>query len=115
MRSAKTVLGKTIFVLIAICVMGAGSVQAQNVEYVGSALWNSCQKTVVVGDYAYSTFQNGLQITDISSLSNPVIVGQAHIRMVEYDGYYSVMDLAVYGDFVYWTTNYDLLIYRCLG
>lgn len=110
MGIAKTVLKRAIFVLIAICIMVAGSVQAQNVEYVGSTLWNSCQKTMVVGDYAYSTFQNGLQITDISSPSNPVVVGRAHIRMVEYDGYYSVMDLAVYGDYVYWTTNYDLLI-----
>ncbi len=107
---AKAVFGKAIFILIATCIVGSGSVKADNVEYLGSTLWNSCQKTVVVGDYAYSTFHNGLQITDISSPSNPVVVGREHIRMVEYDGYYWVMDLAVYGDYVYWTTNYDLLI-----
>ncbi|MEE9553518.1 MAG: hypothetical protein V3W18_04400 [candidate division Zixibacteria bacterium] len=110
MSIAKTILGRAIFVLIAIFILGSGSVKADNVEYLGSTLWNSCQKTVVVGDYAYSTFQDGLQITDVSSPSNPVVIGQAHIRMVEYDGYNWVIDLAVYGDYVYWTTNHDLLI-----
>ncbi|MEE9553516.1 MAG: hypothetical protein V3W18_04390 [candidate division Zixibacteria bacterium] len=76
MRFAKGVLGKAIFVLIAVCVLGAGSVTAQDIELIGSYEYQSLKAIAIKDNYAFlsSHVYGSLLILDISDPSNPVFL-----------------------------------------
>lgn len=78
MRIAECILGIAIFVLIAVCFPGVAAVKAQNVEYVGSTLWNNCQNIAVRDNYAYAVYKNGLMVFDITDPGNPVVTGRTY-------------------------------------
>ncbi|MEE9553646.1 MAG: hypothetical protein V3W18_05055 [candidate division Zixibacteria bacterium] len=98
MGIAKGILRAAIFILIAICIVGSGSVKAQNVEYVGSTLWGNCQGLTVSGDYAYGGYLNGLIVFDISDPGNPTDVGRLYYHTTFED---DLFDIALYGDYAY--------------
>ncbi|MEE9553517.1 MAG: hypothetical protein V3W18_04395 [candidate division Zixibacteria bacterium] len=108
MRVAKAVLGKAIIILITVCVLGLGSVNAQNVEYVGSTLWNECLVTEVQGNYAYCGLNNGLIVLDVSNPNTPILAGQLPIENY-YSWEYFAADLSVSGDYVYLSGPYHAL------
>jgi hypothetical protein len=65
-----------ILLLAILCLSFAGSAFAQNVEYVGSALFSGPFNSVhVVGDYAYCVGGHSLHILSITDPSNPYLVG----------------------------------------
>ncbi|MEE9553520.1 MAG: hypothetical protein V3W18_04410, partial [candidate division Zixibacteria bacterium] len=106
MRIAKAVFKKAILILISISIVGAGAVKAQNVEYVGSALWNFCQGIEIRDNYAYCLYESGLQILDISNPENITLVGQLHIQNCD------LADISVSGNYAYisvWSTDLTIV------
>jgi hypothetical protein len=67
------------FVVIALFLL-MGSAFAQNVEYVGSALWSDISDVKVVGNYAYCAFTNGLGIFDVTDPASPSFVSKLHLQ-----------------------------------
>ena len=67
---------------------------AQNIEYLGSALWSGVNDIDVVGDYAYCAFMNGLVVLDISEPTNPEPV--SHLFLEHWAG-----DIKVTGDIAF--------------
>lgn len=63
-----------------LCFLFAGSAPAQNVEYVGSTLWNDVRDVEVVGDYAYCAFPLGLSVLDVSDAASPDFVSQLDLQ-----------------------------------
>ena len=70
----------TILLFATLCLFIACLALAQNVEYVGSTLWNNVSDVKVAGDYAYCAFANGLVILDVSDPADPVFVGQLYCQ-----------------------------------
>ncbi|MCP4583154.1 MAG: T9SS type A sorting domain-containing protein [candidate division Zixibacteria bacterium] len=66
----------TITCLLAIFYVVAGSVHAETINYVSSALWTDANEVRVAGEYAYCDFDNGLLILDIAEPSTPTLVSQ---------------------------------------
>jgi hypothetical protein len=56
--------------------MGYAGVHAQDLEYVGSALWKELRDVKVVGSYAYCTAANGLIIFEAPDSAAPAPTGQ---------------------------------------
>ncbi|HBC46272.1 MAG TPA: hypothetical protein DEO84_00550 [candidate division Zixibacteria bacterium] len=52
--------------------------QAQQLEYVGSTLWNTANDIKVIGNYAYCAFSNGMEILNISDPTNPVFCSKVY-------------------------------------
>ena len=69
------VLAAGLFVLFT-----GGTLSAQNVDYVGSILWNGVSDVKVVGNYAYCAFVNGLVILDVSNPAAPVFVSRLYCQ-----------------------------------
>lgn len=88
MRSARTLL------VAVLCLSFAGSVSAQNFEYIGSILWTGINDIHIQGDYAYCAFQNGLVIVDISDNSEPEFVSRLPLSN-------RCESITVWGDYAY--------------
>ncbi len=74
------------------------NVQAQNVDYVGSGLWNEVENLGINGDFAYCAYYNGLLVLDKSDATYPAFVTQLPIE--------GSSDIALLGNYAY-LANYD--------
>lgn len=70
------------------------AIRAQEIEYVGSALWHQVNGVQVRGDYAYCAFRYGLMILNIVDPANPTFVGKCYVAG---EG----KELALAGDYAY--------------
>ncbi|MEE9553519.1 MAG: hypothetical protein V3W18_04405 [candidate division Zixibacteria bacterium] len=71
MRIAKAVLGKAIFVLVAVCSISSGSVLAQDIELIYSGRFLGIYSIAIDGDYAFLSTTDDMVVLDISDRSNP--------------------------------------------
>jgi hypothetical protein len=75
-------------------------VSAQQVEYVGSALWSGIFDIKIDGNYAYCAFCNGLKIFNISDPSSPVEI--SHVLTSGRN-----FRISFYDNFIYLAQEYD--------
>ena len=68
------------FFIAAVILLLTGSAFAQNVEYVGSALWSDIRDAKVVGDYAYCVLTNGLEVLDVTDPASPSFVSKLYLH-----------------------------------
>jgi hypothetical protein len=75
---------KSIIVLACLSILVSPANSAFEVDFAGSALWNSIYDIDVVGDYAYCLFPNGLGVFDVSDSTAPILVGQCYFPIDSY-------------------------------
>ncbi|HBC46068.1 MAG TPA: hypothetical protein DCZ43_03380, partial [candidate division Zixibacteria bacterium] len=92
---------------IIMMLMALGGAKAQNIEYVGSALWSGINDVKVAGNYAYCAFFNGLVILDITNPSSPNLVSQYYIGGdCSYPNITTGQKLSVSENYVYFTADF---------
>jgi hypothetical protein len=68
---------RRISIWVLIVVLGwAPALMAQQLQFLGSSLWNDANDIEAVGHYAYLSYPSGLMIFDVSSPASPVYAGK---------------------------------------
>ena len=72
-----------VLVIVSICPLAFAAGNQVQIDYVGSALWNTPMDAAVDGNYAYCIFPYGLIVLDISDPNIPTEVSRLYLEKAE--------------------------------